>query len=98
MWIFIGAGLAVLTALIDPDGSLTGFVTAIVFIASVYGLMAAPTLRSLLYAAGLAAIAALAFAAGGSTAMASSTIDGWASISLYSQRLAIPPHSIPLLL
>ena len=63
MWIFIGAGMAVLTALIDPDGSLTGFVTAIVFIASVYGLMAAPTLRSLLYAAGLAAIAALAFAA-----------------------------------
>ena len=35
----------------------------IVFIASVYGLMAAPTLRSLLYAAGLAAVAALAFAA-----------------------------------
>ena len=71
MWIFkaqsssiqIGAGMAVLTAIVDPDGSITGFATAIVFIASVYGLMAAPTLRSLLYAAGLAAIAALAFAA-----------------------------------
>ena len=63
MWIFVGAGLAVLTALVDPDGSITGFATAIVFIASVYGLMVAPTLRSLLYAAGLAAIAALAFAA-----------------------------------
>ena len=33
MWIFVGAGLAVLTALADPDGSITGFATAIVFIA-----------------------------------------------------------------